>query len=214
MDGFVVAESPEVVAEVAGARITELGVLGKEFRDDRLERPRHIGNELYEWLRRIMHLLVGNADRVFAGERRLAADHLVHHDAKGVKVAARVGLRALRLFGREIGRRSHDRTDLGEVVLGWRIHRPGDAEVGHLYLSVGPDENVGGLDVAVCQTAIMSEPEGSSDFARNFCGLLCCELLVGLENVCERASLDLFHGDEVGAFELAPVVDVHDVGVR
>ena len=47
-----------------------------------VERPWHVGDELYEWLGRVVHLLVRDADWVFAGERRPPADHLVHHDAE------------------------------------------------------------------------------------------------------------------------------------
>ena len=161
-----------------------------------------------------MHLLVGDADRVLAGKRRLAADHLVHHDAKRIQVAPWVRLSTLGLLRREISCCTHDRTNLGEVVLGRRVHCPRNAEVSNLHLSVGPDQNVGGLNVAMRKTAVMSKPKRCCYLTRDFAGLFRCELFVGLKNICERLPLNLFHRNEVGTFEFAPVVDAHDVGMR
>ena len=117
LDGFVVAESAQVVAQRGRTRIPGLGVLGEQLGHDRLERAGHVGDDLDERLRCVVDLLVGDAHRVLAGERRLAGHHLVHHDAERVEVAARVGLGALGLLGREVGGGSHDRADLGEVRL-------------------------------------------------------------------------------------------------
>ena len=151
--------------------------------------------------------------RVLAGERRLAGHHLVHHDAERVEVAARVGLRALGLLGREVRRGAHDRAGLGEVRLGGRVHGPGDAEVGDLHLAVRTDQDVGRLDVAVGEPGLVGEPERGGDLGGDLGGLLGGEPLVGLQDLGERATLHVLHRDEVGAFVLAPVVDVDDVGV-
>ena len=106
-------------------RVAHLRVLGQQLGDDRLVRPGDVGDDLVQRLRVVVDLLVGDADRVLAGERRPAGDHLVHHDAERVEVAARVGLGALGLLGREVRRRAHHRAGLGEVGLGRRVHRPG-----------------------------------------------------------------------------------------
>ena len=91
---------------------------------------------------------------------------------------------------------------------------PGDAEVGHLHLTVRADQDVRRLDVAVGDVVVVREPERSGDFARDLGGLLRRELLVRRQDLGECAPLHLLHHDEVGALVLAPVVDVDDVGVR
>jgi hypothetical protein len=96
---LAVAEAAQVVAEGERARVAQLRVLREQLGDDRLERSRHALDDLVERGRLVVHLLVGDRDRVLAGERRLAGHHLVHHDPERVQVAARVGLGALGLFG-------------------------------------------------------------------------------------------------------------------
>ena len=99
---LAVPEPPQIVSERVRTRIAQLRVLGEQLGDDCFERSRHPLNDLVERCRPIVYLLVGDADRVLAGEGRFAGDHLVHHDAERVQIAAWVGLGALGLLGREI----------------------------------------------------------------------------------------------------------------
>ena len=168
---LAVTEPAQVVAQRVGARVADGGVLREQLGDDRLEGARDVGDDLVERLRRVVHLLVGDGDRVLAGERRPPGHHLVHHDAERVQVAARVGLRALRLLGREVRGGTHHRADLGEVGLGRRVHRPGDAEVGDLHLAVGADQDVRRLDVAVDEAGLVGEAERGRHLARDLGGL-------------------------------------------
>ena len=115
--------------------------------------------------------------------------------------------------GLKYDRRAHHRTGLGQVRLGGRVHGPGDAEVGDLHLAVRSDQDVGRLDVAVGEPGLVGEAERSGDLARDLGSLLGGELLVRLEDLGEGAALHVLHGDEVGAFVAAPVVDVDDVGM-
>ena len=165
MHGLTLAEAVQVVAEVLGGVVADAGVLRQQLGHDRLERAGHVGRQLVQRLRRVVHLLVGDGDRVVTGERRPAADHLVDHDAERVQIAAGIGLRALGLLGREVRRRAHHRADLGEVLLDGGVERPGDAEVGHLHLPVVGDEDVRRLDVAVDHAVAMGEAEGGGHFA-------------------------------------------------
>ena len=214
LHGLVAAEATKVVTQRSGRRVAHRRILGEQFGDDGLVGAGDVGDDLHERLRRVVDLLVGDADRVLARERRPARDHLVHHDAERVQVAARIGLRTLGLLGGEVGGGAHDRADLGEVGLGGRVHRPGDAEVGDLHLAVRADEDVRRLDVAVGHVVVVGEAERGGHFAGDLGRLLGGELLVRRQDLGEGAALHLFHGDEVGAFVLAPVVHADDVRVR
>ena len=207
------AEAAQVLAQRVGRRVAHRRVLRQQLGDDRLERPRHVGDELVERRRVVVHLPVGDAHRVVAGERRTPGDHLVHHDAERVEVAARVGLGALGLLRREVRRRAHHRAGLGEVRLGRRVEGPGDAEVGDLHRAVRADEDVRRLDVAVDEPGGVGEAEGGGDLAGDLGRLLRREVAVGAQDVGERAPVDVLHGDEVGRGVLAPVEHVDDVRV-
>ena len=61
---------------------------------------------------------------------------------------------------------------------------------------------------------VVGEAEGGGHFAGDLGRLLGGELLVRRQDLRERAALHLFHGDEVGALVLPPVVHADDVGMR
>ncbi len=210
-DRLTAAIAAEVVAQCLGIRVPHVGILRQQLGNDGLERSGHIGNQLVQWLREIVHLLVGDAHGILAGERRLARHHLVQHDAERVEVAARIGLRALCLLGREVRRRTHHGSDLGEVVLARRVHGPGDAEVGNLHLAVGADEDVRGLDVAVHHATRVRVAERCRDLVGDLSGLHRVDVPIGPQDVGQRAPLHVLHRHEVGVRVLAPVVDRDDV---
>ena len=117
------------------------------------------------------------------------------------------------LFGREVARGSHDRTGLCEVLFDGGIHGAGDAEVRDLYGAGRPDENVGGLDIAMSKASFVGEAESSGDFRGDLCSLGRVELTAIAANVGKRATLDVLHSDEIRRLETTPVIDVDDVGV-
>ena len=156
--GAALAEAQEVGPELLGRLVPLLAVLGHGLENDGFEgRGQRRVERARRW-RVLLHVLVGDGYGVVAGERRLARDHLVEHDAEGVDVAPAVDRRALGLLGREVGGRPHDRAGLGQVLLG--VGGPGDAEVGDLHVAVGVDEHVARLHVAVHDAVAVGEGEG------------------------------------------------------
>ena len=111
-------EAAQVGAQLVGRGIAIGRALGEQLHGDRLVAARHVGPQLGERLGRVVHLAVGDGHGVATAERRLARHHLVHHDAERVEVAARVGVGALRLLGREVGGGAHHCAGLREVGLG------------------------------------------------------------------------------------------------
>ena len=98
-------------------------------------------------------------DRRLGVERHAAGQQLVEDDADRVQVRAGVDRLALRLLGREVLRRAHDRARLGHV----RGAGAGDAEVGDLDAALVVDEHVLRLEVAVHDTALVREARGAQD---------------------------------------------------
>ncbi len=89
----------------------------------------------------------------------------------------------------------------------------GDAEVGHLDLPAGRDQDVARLDVAVDHPALMGEAERGGHVGRDLGGAIGQDRALAADDLSERATLDVLHDDEVRAVLLAPVVDRDDVGV-
>ena len=94
-----------------------------------------------------------------------------------------------------------------------RINCACNTEVGNFHCTIGANENVGGLHIAVHHTIAVCKRQGRIDFARNVAGLSARELFLGTQNVGKRATLYIFHCHEVGVAHAAPVVHRHNVGV-
>ena len=94
-----------------------------------------------------------------------------------------------------------------------RINRACNTKVGNLHCTIGANENVGRLHIAVHHTIAMRKRQRCGNFTRNVAGLGARELLLGTQNVGKRATLYIFHCHEVGVAHTAPVVHRHNVGV-
>ena len=94
-----------------------------------------------------------------------------------------------------------------------RVNRACNTEVGNLHCTIGANENVGGLHIAVHHTIAVCKRQRRSNFARNVAGLSTRELFLGTQNVGKRAPLYIFHCHEIGVAHPAPVVHRHNVGV-
>jgi hypothetical protein len=161
-----------------------------------------------------VHLLVGDGHRVLALERHVARHHLVHDDAEAVEVAAGIGVAALGLLGREIGRRAHHGAGLSEVLLRGGVHGASDAEVSDLHRAGRRHEDVGRLHVAVHDAVAVGEPEGGRHIGRDVDGALRVERAVGAQDVGEGAAVHVLHHHVVRAALTTEVVDAHDVRMR
>jgi hypothetical protein len=156
-------------------------------------------------------VLIGDGHRALTVERRLAREQLVHHDAEGVDVAAGVGGESLRLLRAEVRRGADDGTGPGELLL--IVEGAGDAEVGHLHLAVGGQQDVGGLDVTVDQTLGVGGGECGSDSGADLGHSPRQERPLRAHHLPEVSPLDELHHHEIGAVVLAPVVNGDDAGV-
>ncbi len=157
-----------------------------------------------------------DGDQRLADERRPSGEQLVEHTARGVEVAASVGLLAASLLGRDVLRRADDGGRLGERHAGVG-KRPGDAEVHDLDLAGPCDHHVARLDVAVDDAgavAVLERVEHAGDdldrALRGEPGLLA-------QQFAQRPALDVLHHDERDPVAvddvLAGVVDGDDVAV-
>ena len=185
-------------------------VLGECAHDDHVEVARNVGalrRRRFGHGREVLHR---DLDGRVAAERDDAGEQLVEHDADGVQVRRLVDRRALGLFRGEVLGGPDDRAGFRHLARA----RARDPEVGHLQASLGIDEHVVRLDVAMDDAVPVREPERGEDLA----GVVDRELdrrgPAGDDQLLERATVEVLHRDVVGALGLASVVDRNDVRMR
>ena len=155
------------------------------------------------------HVLHRDRDRRVALERHAAREHLVEHDAERVDVGLRADAAPARLLGREVLGRADDRADLGHL----RVAGVRDAEIGDLDAPVVADEHVVRLDVAVHHAVLVRVAQAGEHLHRDRDRALRRQRPLGLDDLLERAALQVLHRDVGPAVGLAAVVDGDDVGV-
>ena len=176
------------------------GVLGHRAADDSGEVGGHRSGQVGH---RVAQVRDGRGDRG-VGHEGLAADQALEgDDAEGVDVGRRGRGAALRLLGRDVGRRAHHLAGLRE---GHPLGGAGDAEVGDLDPAVGGDEEVRGLDVAVDDAGGVRHAEGLGRLGEQVAGRLGVEGGTGPQERRERLALDELH-HEVGARGRRAVVE-------
>ena len=113
-------------------------------------------------------MLVRDLHRLLALERLLAGEHLVHHDADRVDVAAGVGDAAGDEFGGEVGDRPEQR-GARRGVRGCGARQP---EVADLDAAVVGEQHVLGLQVAVDDARLVRRGEARQHGLGDVDGLL------------------------------------------
>ena len=201
-------------SELSAARVALLRLLRQRPRDHRIERCRQLGPLFAE--RRRFRLEVREYDREFrvASKRRLSDETLVEHAAERVHVCPSVDLLAGDLLGCEIV----DRAEQMAVVAdsGLLGHPLRDAEVrqvdvvGAVGSSAGVEQHVGGLHVAMHETARMGRIQG----ARNLCED--ADRVRGVKGAAlhallQVAPLHVAHGDIEEILRRPGLVDRNDV---
>ena len=119
---------------------------------------------------------------IFAGKRALPGEHLVEHAAERPDVAALLGRPSLRLLGAYIRRRPENRPNAGHhrgrgdrrrlrepngTRGRWCLRQLRQSEIQYLHHPVGPQLDVGGLQVPVNDTLLVRGFEGFGDLPGN-----------------------------------------------
>ena len=152
------------VGQVAGhflhRPVAQVGVLAQHPVDDRGQPHRHLGVDGQHRLRVVGDDLVQHCVEGLPLERLLEGQELVEDRARREHVAAPVDALAHRLLGGHVVRGTEDDAPAGDSGAGGDA---GEAEVEDLGPSIGPDQDVGGLDVAMDDAARMRVGEAGAD---------------------------------------------------
>ena len=118
------------------------GILAQGALDDLDE---HLRRVVGERRRFVLEVAQRKFDDGLGLERWVPGEHLVEHDARAIDVGRGAAELAVSLLGRHVPGRADDRR--GTVAVA--VEQSGDPEVADFHLTVGGDQHVGGLDVAV-----------------------------------------------------------------
>src|SRR5262249_12973931 len=136
--------------------------------------------------------------------------HFVKDNAETVNVGTGIDAVAFApcLFGAHVGRSAGEARSGAEILVA-----QGQAEIGHHRAAGGVEQDVGRLDVAVDQTALVGVVQRLGNSGRNFHRLR--DGRPGLfQALLQVGPFDEFGDEEAGAvLATANVVDWHDVGV-
>ena len=188
-------------------------ILRETLLNDAVERPRDVAAHGAHSSRPFVQHALDQPDHVRVVERRASSQQVIQRRANRVDIGAHVERRTPELLGRGERRRAQEAAGAGERGLGLNGGRRRDAEVSDLNPSLGVDETVRRLDVAMQHTGgggglqacdhLQHHVDGSSGPHRAICG----------DQILERAAARQFHGDHRNTVNLLCSEHVHDVRV-
>jgi hypothetical protein len=206
---FATRARKEQLCQCFAGRDARFRRFGEAASDDFVEGRGDGGLELRDGGRRRSENAVADALQRICVEGARASDHFVENDAERKDVGAGVLWAAHDLFGAPI---SWGAEQAG--VAGFTTGDAGHAKVSELYATVGSDENVGRLDVAVNDAAFVRDVEGFRSVSDPGAGARKRQRAL-FENPIERNAIDKFHNEIRrlrGVFD-AHVMERDDVGM-
>ena len=165
-------------------------------------RGRHVG----------VDVLVGHRHRAVADVGGGSGEQLEEDHAGGVHVGAGIGGASRDLLRRAVGHGAHHQAGAGAAGIG--LHRPGQAEVGHLHHAVVGQQDVLRLHVPVHQAGPVGGGERGQHRFHDGHRLRRAERTTFAQQIPQRATAyQLHHQEHVLAVD-ALVIDRHRVQVR
>ena len=164
-----------------------------------------------------MQVLADHCDRVGVLERRRTGEQMKSRGGQRILVRAAVDVGTRQLLGRRVGHRPHrdiglgDTADVGEVARYAEVRQQDSA---FPVLGVG-EQDVGGLDVAVQQAAVVCVVERAGDGLQDGAHLMDRHPVpvALLDQSGGIGPLDVVHGNPELTVEFAAIVDADDVRV-
>ncbi len=200
----------EVVDHLADVLVALGGVLGGRPLDHQGRCRGDLGTALLDVGKLLVDVFHRHPDLAVGMEGDLADQHLVEDDAERVDVGALVRATAHRLLGGDVVGRPQHPPGRGHPVL---LELAGDAEVGQLRPSLGVDQDVLRLDVAVDHLAGVGDGQPAGDLDRVGERLLSVERPDPGDPLLQRFPFHVLEDDVGVAAVLAGVDHRHHIGM-
>ena len=186
-------------------RRTLRGIRFQAAHDRAIDRRIEIAHDLGR-LRDAVLLALGDELRQVASfERAAPGEELVEDEAERVDVAARRDFAAGELLGRHVGGRAGAQRFAG---------RSRQAEIGDADPAVAVEHDVGGLQIAMDDAAIVRRGQARAHLPRDLDRAVLRKAADAAEQRRQILAVDVLHRQERVTLELADVVDAAHVGVR
>ncbi len=185
--------------------------LGQQAHHQVAESGRQLGVEVSHRDRRVHGDRRQQGHQVVLEEGQAPRTHAVEHDAEAVQVAAGVDVaEALGLLRGHVGRRAQNVAGLRQMHV--LLRQAGQAEVDDLDpAAAGFEPDVGGLDVAVDQSARVRRRQARRDLPADTQDLGQRRHFRVLEPALQRLALEQGHGEVGNAVVLADLIDGDNV---
>ncbi|MEO8701973.1 MAG: hypothetical protein ABI867_18150 [Kofleriaceae bacterium] len=146
-----------------------------------------------------------------AVEGWFSGEHVIRESAKRVEIAARVRSLATALLRRHVARAPHYVPGGSEIRL---LRELRETEIDHADRSIWLDEQVLGLEIAMCDAGSMRSIDRRGDLLEQRLGLVQWQRAALVDDRSKRAPLQALHDAVRAAIgECAEVVDAHDTGM-
>ena len=142
----------------------------------------------------------------FFGESALPREDFIEHQAERVDVAPRADFFARKLLGRHVGRSAAANFGSADFV-----GDPSQPEVGDDDLTTAVEHDVGRLQVAMKNSLGVGGGETCAKLACDLDGFVLRKAADAAQEGCEIFAVDVLHGEECLAFDVAYVIDAADV---
>ncbi len=193
-----------------GALVTVFGILLHGHHAHMADSLGHVGGNGLDGRGLGVQVLHGHGHGAVPVKGHAAGEHFIEYHAAAVNIAAGVRGLAGGLLRAEIMHRAHDAVPPGQ---GGAVRHPGNAEVRHLHVAVGVDQDVLRLDVPVNNAVLVGVLQGRENADGHLGGHLGIQPALFLDQLLEGFALDVFH-DQVTVLPVhAHVQEVDDVVV-
>ena len=187
--------------------LVDVGAHGLER--DALQLRRHVLDQFMGRYKVCAEVLDGDLADGLALVGLFGREHLVHHDAERVDVAAGVGKLSPRLLGRDIV----DGADGLAVILVDLVFQGRDAEILHLHGAVAQHHDVLGFDVPVDDAALMGVGKRAGDLPRKVQHLPPLQRAAPVHVLPQRDPVYQFHDYVFDFIAVADIIHGHDIRV-
>ena len=210
------AEQPETPrfecgSEVARGRVPRTRIAFEGPEDERIDGRRQVVRHGARRSGPDVESLQGNGRRRGSVERPAARYRLVQHDAQRIDVGRERDLPAGDLFRADVLGRPEDHP--GRRDPNRRVGCARDPEVDHPHVPTPLDEDIGRLDVAMDDAALVCSLQRAGHVDDDAERDVELQTPVALEDALQILSVDQLHDDEVDAIVRAGVIDRRDVRV-